>query len=329
MRTKKMKAIVCTKYGGPEVLEMQQVHIPAPQANEILVKVHAASVTAADTMMRKGTPLYGRLFMGLTKPKYPVTGTGFAGEVVAVGAAVTQFTVGEMLFGESVFGGGTNAEYVCLAEDSIVTRLPAGVSPSTAASVCDGPLTSLNMLREIAELRPGQKVLIIGASGSLGTAAVQLAKHLGAHVTGVCSTVNLGLVKSLGADQVIDYTKTDYTLTGLQYDVVYDSVGKSSFRKAKRILNTGGVYVSPVLSLGLLLQMISTKFVGSRSARFDATGMKPAIDLKKMLKELSKLLAEGKLISIIDRHYSLEQVAAAHAYVDQGHKKGNVVITMF
>jgi len=328
MNTRKMKAIVATKYGAPEVLELQEVEMPKPKDNEILIRIEASAVTTADTMMRTGIPYIGRLFMGFKKPKYPVTGTGFAGEIIDTGKAVSKFFIGERVFGESVFGSGTNAEYLCVSEDGVVATLPDNVSTAAAAPVCDGPLTSLNLLREVAGIKAGQKVLIIGASGSLGTAAVQLAKYLGAEVTGVCSTTNLELVKSLGADEVIDYTTTDFTTTGKTYDIIYDTVGKSSFGKSKSSLTSNGTYLSPVLGLSLLFQMLRTSLVGTKKAKFDATGMKPVPELRKMLLELRDILAAGKLKTVIDRQYPLAEVPDAHRYIDKGHKKGNVVITM-
>lgn len=326
MNTRKMKAIVATKYGGPEVLELQEVDMPTIKDNEVLVRIDASVVTTADTMMRTGIPYIGRLFMGFKKPKYPVTGTSFAGEIIDTGKDVTKFFAGEFVFGESIFGSGTNAEYLCVAEDGVVATLPTNVSTAAGAPVCDGALTSLNLLREVAGIKAGQKVLIIGASGSLGTAAVQLAKHLGAEVTGVCSTTNLELVKSLGADEVIDYKTTDFTKSGKTYDIIYDTVGKSSFGKSKGALTANGTYLSPVLGLSLLFQMLRTSLFGKKKAKFDATGMKPVPELRKMLLELREILAAGKLKTVIDRQYPLAEVPDAHRYIDKGHKKGNVVI---
>lgn len=323
-----MKAIVATKYGSPEVLQLKDVEKPTPKANEVLVRIHASSVTAADTMMRRGTPFYGRLFIGLLKPNNPITGTGFAGVVEAVGKDVTHFTEGDAVFGESVLGAGTNAEYVCVAENGIIIGKPANISFEEAASICDGPLTSLNFLKNIAAIQPGQKVLINGASGSLGTAAVQLAKYFEAEVTGVCSANNVELVKSLGADHVIDYTKQDFTKSLGQFDIIYDTVGKSSFSKAKKALTSNGVYISPVLSVSLLFQMMWTSIIGKKKARFSATGILPVPALRDFLYELRAMICAGYLKSIVDKQYMLEQIAEAHAYVDHGHKRGNVVLSM-
>lgn len=322
-----MKAMVCTKYGSPDVLQLQEVEKPTPKDNELLVKVHAASVTTADCMMRTGTPFYGRLFIGLMKPNNPIPGTGFAGTIEAVGKAVTLFKVGDAIFGETGVGFSTNAEYVCLPEESVSAPLPKNMTFEEAAPVCDGALTSWSFLKDIGNLQPGQKVLINGASGSLGSAAVQIAKYLGADVTGVCSGANVELVKSLGADNVVDYTQEDFTRTGLSYDIIYDTVGKSSFSRCKGSLNENGAYLSPVLSVPLLLQMMATSMIGNKKAKFSATGLRPVAELRVLLNELKGLIEAGKLTLIIDRTYPLAQTAEAHRYIDTGHKKGNVVIT--
>lgn len=323
-----MKAIICTKYGSPEVLQLNEVKKPTPQDNEVLIKVHAASVTAADGMMRLGTPRFSRLFLGLTKPKVQIPGTGFAGVIEAVGEKVTRFKPGDEVFGESVFGQGTNAEYFCMTEAGLLTIKPANITHSEAAPVCDGALTSMSFLTDIGNIRRGQHVLINGASGSLGTAAVQLAKHYGANVTGVCSTANIDMVKSLGADQVIDYTKEDFTHNSQAYDIIYDTVGKSSFSRCKAALTQRGVFISPVLSLPLLLQMVWTSMVGSKKAKFSATGIRPVPELKVLFEEIKSLIEAGKIKSVIDKTYALAQTADAHRYVEKGHKKGNVVLAI-
>ena len=323
-----MKAIVITKYGSPEVLQLQDMDKPVPKAGEVLIQVKAASVTAADTMMRKGKPLFGRLFIGLTRPKHPIAGTGFSGVVEAVGEEVTKFDIGDEVFGESVLGVGTNAEYLCLSEEGLLVHKPRHLSHEEVASICDGPLTSWNFLKEMAMVKAGQRILINGASGSLGTAAVQLAKHLGAHVTGVCSTTNIDLVRSLGADEVIDYTLIDVTAGLQKYDVIFDSVGKLSYVSSKKVLTQAGIYLSPVLSLSLLFQMIWSGLFTRKKAKFSATGLKPVSELRVLLDELLALLEQRKLRSIIDRTFQLADVSSAHAYVDTGHKKGNVVISM-
>lgn len=323
-----MKAIVCTKYGSPDVLQFQEVAKPVPKDNEVLVKVHATTVTAADTMMRKGTPFYARFFLGLTKPKNPIMGTGFAGEIDAVGKDVTQFKEGDQVFGETGVNFGANAEYVRVPADGVLTTMPANTTYQEAAPVCDGAITSMNFLKEIGHVQSGQKVLINGASGGLGTAAVQLAKHFGAEVTGVCSTKNVEMVKALGADAVVDYTKEDFTKTGQTYDIIYDTIGKSSFSHCKPALTAKGVYLSPVLKMPLLAQMLITSIAGSKKAKFSATGMRPASELRVLLQELKEMMEAGSLTTIMDTSYPLEQTAEAHRYVETGRKKGNVTIVV-
>lgn len=324
----KMKAIVSTGYGGPEVLQLQVVDKPIPKENEVLVKIHAASITTAETMMRTGYPLIGRLFMGLTKPKNAISGTGFAGEIESVGSDVSQFKKGDKVFGESLESFGTYAEYVCIKEDGIIATKPENITFEEAAVSGDGPITSWNFLQEVIDLEIGQSILINGASGSLGTAAVQIAKHLGARVTGVCSTQNIELVKSLGADEVIDYKKEDFTKNGKTYDVIYDTVGKNSFSECKKSLKKNGAYLSPVLGMSLLFQVLRTSIFGSKKAMFSATGMLPETKIKSFLHEIKGLYETGKLKTIIDTQYYLEDTAEAHRYIDKGHKKGNLVISL-
>ncbi|MGQ1788142.1 NAD(P)-dependent alcohol dehydrogenase [Saccharicrinis sp. GN24d3] len=322
----KMKAIVATGYGSPEVLKLRQVDKPVPKANEVLVKVLASSATAADGMMRTGKPFIARMFTGLRKPKHPIPGTGFAGIVETTGENVTTFHAGDKVFGETTLGFGTNAEYIAVPENGVILPLPETLRFTEATTVCDGHLTSVNFLMNIALVKPGQKVLINGASGSLGSAAVQLAKYYGAEVTGVCSKRNVGLVKSLGADFVIDYTKEDFTLKNKQYDIVYDTVGKLSYHKSKKALTKNGQFISPVLKFSLLLQMLWTSLYGSKKAKFGATGLRSAIELRQLLTELVEIFKEGKITTIIDRQFPLEKLEEAHKYIATGHKKGNVVI---
>ncbi len=321
-----MKASICTKYGGSEVLEIQEIDKPTPKNNEVLINIVASSVTAADSMMRKGSPYFGRLFIGLTKPKNPITGTGFSGVVVGIGTSVSKFKIGDAVFGESILGAGTNTEYVAVTEDGILAIKPENITDSEAAVVCDGALTSMSFLKDIAKIKKGQYVLINGASGSLGSAAVQIAKNFGAHVTGVSSTANIEMVKALGADEVIDYSKDNILSQGFQYDIIYDSVGKLSYSKSKNILSENGVFISPVLSVSLLLQVLTSSLFGSKKAKFSATGLRPASELTPLLMEVKSLMEKGKLKSIIDKTFNLNEVSLAHKYVDTGRKRGNVVL---
>ncbi len=327
-KAKKMKAIVATAYGSPEVLKLKQVDKPQPKENEVLVKVMASSASTADAMIRTGKPYFGRLMLGLFKPKHSIPGTGFAGVVEAVGENVKTFKKGDRVFGETTFGFSTNAEFLIIPENGVILTMPESLNFAEATTFCDGHLTSMNFLKEIAQIKSGQKVLINGASGSLGTSAVQLAKYFGAEVTAVCSSRNVGLVKSLGADFVIDYTKKDFTKTERTYDFVYDTIGKSSYRKCKNILAESGAYLSPVLKFSLLLQMISTSLFGTKKAKFSATGMLKENELRALLVTLVEIVKEGRLKTVIDRQYPLEKVAEAHTYIDSGHKKGNVVIVV-
>lgn len=328
MNASTMKAVVCTQYGTPDKLRIEERDIPKLLPNEVLVEVKATTVTAADTMMRKADPAISRLFLGFSKPKNDVMGTGYAGIVVAVGDQVQAFHKGDEVFGESGIKFGANAEYVSIPEDAVIAHKPANISFEEAATICDGILTSYNFLRELIKIKKGDHVLINGASGSLGTAAVQIAKYFGATVTGVCGPDNVKLVFSLGADKVINYRKTDFTNLDERYDYVYDTVGKSSFKKAKKVLKPEGVYLSPVLKFPLLLQMMKTSIIGKQKAMFSATGLRPAPALRALLEEITLLLEDGAIKTIIDRQYTLSEVPEAHRYVDAGHKKGNVVVSV-
>jgi len=323
-----MKAMICTSYGDETVLQLQEVNKPIPKENEILIKVHASSITAADCMMRKGDPWLGRLFLGLTKPKYAITGTGFSGEIEAIGDNVDFWQVGQHVCGESIFSAGSNAEYLCISENALFMMKPSTISHSQASALCDGVLTSYSFLSDLYPIKPGQSILIIGASGSLGSAAVQVAKHLGAQVTAVCSGENSQLVQQLGADFILDYKKQDVAEHSKQYDFIYDSIGKHSFSACKKNLKKQGLYLSPVLSFKLLLNMLFTNKLSSKKAKFSATGMRPAKHLKALLLEVSNLISIGKVNVLIDREYSLSETSEAHRYIETGRKKGNITISM-
>lgn len=326
MKAKNMNAIVASGYGAPEVLQYKEVKMPVPGAKEILVRIRVSSVTRADTMMRTGKPLFGRLFTGLRKPKHAIPGTGFSGEVVRTGAQVESFKEGDEVFGETTLGFSTNAEYVVVPEAGVVLHKPDNLPHEEAASYCDGALTSYYFLKELAGIQPGEKILINGAAGGLGTAAVQLAKRMGAEVTGVCSGRNANLVRSLGADHVIDYQQQDFTASGATYDIIFDTVGKSGYRSSRKALTEHGVYLSPVLKAGLMMQMLFTSGDGKKRARFAASGMKKDHELKALLSELVSIHQDGGFRTVIDRQFPLEKVAAAHRYVEAGHKKGNVIV---
>ena len=319
-----MKAIVYTKYGPPDVLQLKEVEKPTPKDNELLIKIHATTVSRTDCGFRKPEPFFVRLFIGLIRPKIKILGSELAGEIEAVGKDANSFKVGDQVFGLSG-GFGTHAEYICLPEDGSVTTKPANMTYEEAAAVCDGAMLALNCLRNKANIQSGQKVLINGASGSIGTAAVQLAKYYGAEITAVCNTKNIEMVKSLGAIEVIDYLKSDFTKNGQTYDIVFDAVGKSSFSYCKSSLKQGGLYMAT--DLGFLYQNVFyalwTSKIGSKKCIFP---------MPKHTKEdvvfFKELIDAGKLKSVIDRSYPIEQIVEAYRYVEKGQKTGNVVITV-
>jgi len=327
-----MKAVVYEKYGPPEVLQLKDVAKPVPKENEVLIRVYAATVAAEDPMMRSFTfsPLFWlplRIAFGFIRPRKKILGSELAGEVEAVGKDVKLFKKGDEVFGADISGLGAYAEYKCLSEGGVLAIKPANMTYKEAAPVC-GMLAAWNLLRDKANIQSGQKVLINGASGNLGTFAVQIARYFGAEVTGVCSTMNLELVKSLGADKVIDYTKEDFTKTDETYDIILDAVSKRSFSQCKGSLKRDGVYISAVPNHTILLQMLWTSMIGSKKVKFSATGLRPVSVRLAFLRELIKLREAGNIRTVIDKCYPLEQIAEAHRYVEKGHKRGNVVITV-
>lgn len=323
-----MKAVIYNKYGGTDVLEIQDIPRPIPQGNEVLVKIFATSVTPVDTTFRSGNPKFARLFTGLLKPKNSILGTELSGVIEAVGADVTRFAPGDRVFAAAPSGFGAHAQYISMSEDAAIVEMPDTLSFDDAAVIVNGGLTALPFLRDTAKLQPRQKILIIGASGSIGTYAVQLAANIGAEVTGVCSTANVEMVRDLGAKYVLDYTQTDYTKSGETYDVVFDTVGKSSFGKSRASLTNNGIFITTAPDPATLISPLFRAFTSGKRAKMSATGLRKDADKVKDMNILKAMIAGGELTSVIDRSYPLEQIAMAHEYVEQGHKRGNLVVTV-
>ena len=324
-----MKAILHTEYGSPDELQLQEVEKPTPKENEVLIKIHATTVTTTDCNMRNLTfvpKLYWlpmRMQFGFTKPNNNRLGFDLAGDVEAVGRDVKRYGVGDRVFGTTEPAMGAHAEYICLPEDGVLTHKPINMTYEEAATIPVIANTALHFIRDLGNVQAGQRVLINGASGGIGTFAIQLAKYFGATVTGVCSSKNLELVKSLGADQVIDYTVEDFTKSGETYDVIFDAVGKSSFSRCKSSLIPEGIYLDTLPRLSTLLQMLWTSRSGGKKVKMEGAPAK--LDNLLFLKEL---IEAGNLKTVIDRRYPLAQIVEAFKYVESGHKKGNVVITV-
>ncbi len=313
-----MRAVVYDRYGPPDVLRLEEVERPVPKDDEVLVKIHATTVNRSDCGLRSAEYFITRFFTGLLRPKRRIGGSEFAGEVEAVGAGVSDFEVGDRVFG---IRRGANADFVCVRESGALAHMPANMTFEEAAAVCDGAVVALGFLR-LAKVRKGQKILVYGASGSIGTAGVQLAKHLGAHVTAVCNTKDVKLVRSLGADEVIDYLQEDFTKNGETYDVVFDAVGKLRFGRCRRSLKQKGIYTSTDglqnLVLALWTSRIGHKKVVMPIPRYS----------KKDILFVKELVEAGKYRAVIDRRYPLEQVIEATRYVETHQKTGNVVLTV-
>lgn len=324
-----MKAIVCTKYGEPEVLQLQEIEKPEPKDNEILIKVISTTVAAEDCAFRRGRPFAARIFVtgGLFRPVKNIMGTEFSGVVEAVGINVSRFKIGEHVFGDTGVLLGTYAEYICLTESSAISLKPTNV-PFTHA-VCGGFLTALPFLRDHGKIQKGHKVLINGASGAIGTYAVQIAKYYGAEVTAVCSASNVEMVKSIGADYVIDYTKEDFVKSNQTFDIIFDAVGKSSFSHTKKALKKNGIYLRTVPTLRILFDMFWTSRFGPKKAKIAFCGLRAACEKTKDIVFLKNLIEKGQIKPVIDKIYTLNQIVEAHRYVERGHKKGTVVVRIF
>jgi NADPH:quinone reductase-like Zn-dependent oxidoreductase len=324
-----MKAVVYDTYGPPEVLRLEEVERPVPKEDEVLIKVRATTVNRSDAHTRDANrrsglaaTLVSRLVSGLRRPRQRILGREFAGEVEAVGAAVSEFAVGDRVFGLSGLTFGAHAEFMCMRESARIARMPAGMSFEEAAPICDGALNALMCLKQ-ADLRKGRTILIYGASGAIGTAGVQLARYFGADITAVCSTKNLELVRSLGADRVIDYTQDDFTKNGQTYNVIFDAVGKLSFRRCRGSLEPGGIYL-PTDGPANLMWALWPSRKGAKRVVFQIPPRQP----KKDVLFLKELIEAGKFRPVIDRRYPLEDVIEATRYVETEQKTGNVVLTV-
>ncbi len=330
-----MKAVVYTEYGPPDVLHLKEMEKPAPRDNEILIRNHATTVNIGDIWARNfkeitpsrftmPLPLWlpSRIYFGFTKPRINILGSEFAGEVEAVGQGVTRFRKDDQVFGYRGQSMGANAEYLCVPENGLVAIKPANMTYEEAATVPYGALTALSLLRKV-NIHRGQKVLINGASGGIGSAAVQLARHFGAEVTGVCGTPRLEFVKALGADKVIDYTREDFTKNGETYDLIFDILGKSSFSSCQNSLKPNGIYLLASFKMKQLFQMLWTSMRNGKKVICALSSESP-----EDLVLVKRLIEEGKIRSIIDRRYPLEQIAEAHRYVEKGYKTGSVIITV-
>lgn len=330
-----MKAVVFTEYGSPDVLKVKEIEKPTPKDNEILIRIHATSVGIGELWARNFKAIspskfsmpfplwiFARLYFGVSKPKVRVLGSEFAGQVELIGKNVKLFKAGDSVFGFRGQSMGANAEYLCVPENSIVTHKPANVSYEEAAAIPYGALTALSLLRKV-NIQKGQKVLINGASGGIGSGALQLAKYYGAEVTGVCGTPRLEFVKSLGADKVIDYTKEDFTKNGETYDLIFDIMNKSSFEKCKDSLTQKGVYLLASFKMKQVFQMM-------RTAKSDGKKVICALSSETVadLVFIKELVEAGKIKAIIDKRYPMEQTAEAHQYIESGNKKGSVILTM-
>ena len=324
-----MRAVVYDRYGPPEVLRLEDVERPVPKEDEVLVRVHATTVNRLDTATREANrrsglaiSLMGRLVLGLRRPRHRILGTEFAGEVEAVGAAVSEFAVGDRVFGNSGLRFGAHAEYIAIPASARIAHMPAGMSFEEAAPVTDGALNALTCLKQ-ADLRKGRTILIYGASGAIGTAGVQLARAFGADVTAVCNTKNLELVRSLGADRVIDYTQDDFTTNGQTYDVILDAVGKLSFRRCRRSLQPNGIYLPTDGFANLMWALVTSRSQGKK-VLFQI----PPRQTKEDVLFLKELIETGRYRPVIDRRYRLEDVIEAARYVETEQKTGNVVLTV-
>lgn len=324
--TEQRTAWCIPRYGCPDTLRPVTLPVPRPGPNQVLIRIRASAVTRADTMMRKGEPLFARPFLGLRRPRAGLSGTGLSGEVIAVGESVRRFAPGDAVFGESGMQFGANGSHICVDEGGVLMAKPDTLSHEQAAVLCDGVLTSWHYLHELGKVKSGERVLILGGAGSLGSAAVQIAAAMDARVSATCSARNADLVTSLGASRVIDYTAEEALQPGAGYDVIFDTIGVATFAAAKPALTDGGRYLCPVLTLKRLPAILMSGRAGTKRALFAAVGLEKPERLRGTLTEILALIDQGRLAPVIDRTFPLAELVAAHAHVEAGHKRGNVVV---
>ncbi len=318
-----MKAILYEEYGSPDVLKIREIAKPVPKDNEVLIKIFATSVTAADCLMRKAESWVDRLFLGFNRPRRKVLGTEFSGEIESIGKNVKKFRKGDRVYGFAGFGLGAYAEYKCMPENGSISIKPNNLSHKESAVLVDSASTALFFLKEKGKLKGGQKVLVIGAAGSIGTYATQLAKHFGAEITGVCSTKNVDFVILNGASKVIDYTNQDFTQIPETFDIIFDTSAKSSFSRCKHLLNPNGYYLVTMMKFTPLVQTIWTKMVGGKKVIFAMS-----INKTNSLTILKEMAEKGIVKPIIDKTFTFEQIGDAHRYVDEKQKSGNIAISL-
>ena len=318
-----MKAIIYTEFGPPEVFKLKEIKKPGPQDDEVLIRIYATTVAAEDPDMRKSPGLNG-----LREPKNPILGMYLAGEIKAIGENVHRFQVGDQVYGSAGLKYGAYAEYICLPENAALVKKPNRLSYQESAAIPNGALTTVPFLIYLGDIQQGDKVLITGASGTVGTSAVQLSKYIGAEVTGVCSPGKIDLVNSIGADHIIDYTGEDFTQNNQTYDIIFDTVGKSSFSQCQKSLNPRGVYLTTVPKLEVIPHLLNPFKNLTKSSRFAATGLRSVKKKIIDLNYINQIIEHGKYLPVIDQVYPLEKMTLAHKYVEMGHKKGDVVITL-
>lgn len=324
-----MKTSYCTKYGGPEVYQFLDIDTPEPKENEVLVKVYRAIVSPTDGNFRSGKPLIARLFSGLLKPRVKIHGEMFVGEIVEVGTNITDFSVSEMVYGTNGMKLGAYAEFLSVNVKNAIKKVPADLDYRDVLPLLDGGITALPFLKEAGKIKAGDSVLINGASGAVGSMAVMIAKHFKANVTGVCSSSNVEKVISLGADYVIDYKKEDFTKNKNEYDIIFDTVGKSSYSKSKKALKESGIYITTVPTPGVMIQALIKKKSNKKRASFMAAGLrKPNVKIEDLC-YLEELVRSGELKPLHGKVYNLEDLGEAQVYVETGHKVGNVTIKVF